>query len=288
MTEISSVRHPRPLGRRYLRWVPWTATAVAFVAFWILSPVPATSDAHSYAALNLSDPYRGRFLDAQAFVYSPAFGQLIYPFTLLPDVAFYKLAQAVNLVCLAWLLGPWSLVALLLPPVQTELGTNNIHFPLAVMTVLAFRHPAVWAFGLLTKVTPGIGLLWHIARGEWRPVWVCLLVTAGIAVVSALFLPDAWLDWFGLLGESGLKTEGRFAVNEWPALFRLPVAGGLMIVAAWRDRPAAVPAIICLALPAIWFGSLVMLVAIPRLARLSGDRPHGSAQLHKPAPPEHK
>jgi hypothetical protein len=248
----------------YLRWVGFGA----LIGFCIFSPIPAGSDAHNYYALDLADPYRNRWFDHESFVYSPAFGQLLYPLTLLPVEVFYKVIQGVNIVCLGWLLGPvWGAASLVLPPVQAELGTNNIHLPLAVMCVVGLRYPAAWAFGLLTKVTPGVVAFWYIARWEWRPILITAGVTAGIFAVSYVTLPEAWSEWFGLLLESPTRTEATFSVSEWPVVFRLPLAAGLMVMASWRDRPAAIPAIVCFALPAIWLGSLTLLLAVPRLAR---------------------
>src|SRR5690606_1516712 len=154
------------------------------------------SDAHNYWSLDLSDPYRNRWFAAESFVYSPAFGQIIYPATLLPIEAFYKLIQLVNILCLGWLIGPaFGALALLTPPVQVELSTNNIHLPLAVMCVVGFRYPGAWAFGLLTKVTPRVVAFWYLARLEWRPILVCAVVTAAIFVASYVTLPAAWPEW---------------------------------------------------------------------------------------------
>jgi hypothetical protein len=172
------------------------------------------------------------------------------------------LLLAVNLACLWWLAGPWAALAIGLPPVFSELSTGQIHLPLAVMTVIAVRQPGAWAFGLLTKVTPGVGLLWHIARREWRMAIVGVGVTAGVVAVSAIAWPSAWNEWVDLLRESSTRHVTNFTVSQWPVVFRLPIAAGLVIVAAWRNRPAALPAIVCFALPAIWFGALAMLVAV--------------------------
>lgn len=232
------------------------------VAFWLLTPVPPESDAANYWSLDLADPYRNRWADQWSFVYSPAFGQLIYPLTLLPMEIAYKVFQAVNLACLWWLAGPWSAVALALPPVQAELATNNIHLPLTVMSVAMVRHPSLWAFGALTKVTPGVTILWWVGRREWRHAAIALGVTAGIVAVSAAVWPSAWVEWLGLLVESSTRHVTNFSVSEWPAIFRLPIAAGLTVMAAWRNRPAALPVIVLFSLPTVWFGALAMLAAV--------------------------
>lgn len=244
----------------------WLGFAV-LVAYFVVTPVPGGSDAHNYYALDLTDPYRNRWADFESFVYSPAFGQLIYPATLLPIEAFYKLFQAISLGSLAWLLGPiGAALALIIPYTRSELASGQIHLVLAVMCVVGMRYPSAWAFGLLTKVTPGVGLLYFAARREWGKVGQALLMTAVIVVVSALALPEAWVGWIDLLAESSTRTVQMFALNEWPAAFRLPLAAGLAVMAGWRGRPAAIPVIACFALPAIWPGALTMLAAVPRLS----------------------
>lgn len=69
---------------------------------------------------------------------------------------------------------------------ENELIFGNIHLLLAAMTVLGPRYPALWSFGLLTKVTPGIGILWFIARGEWRQVLIVVLTTLALVLGSVI------------------------------------------------------------------------------------------------------
>ena len=78
------------------------------------------------------------------------------------------LIRFVDLVALVALAGPATLFALLLPPVAAEINAANINFPMGLAIVAAFRWPALWAFPLLTKVTPGVGVLWFAVRREWR------------------------------------------------------------------------------------------------------------------------
>jgi Glycosyltransferase family 87 len=269
--------------QRYALAWPWLSLAV-LAAFWMLAPIPATSDAANYWALELSDPYRNRWAEPESFVYSPAFGQVIYPLTLLPFEVFYKLVQAINLACIWWLVGPLAAPALLFPPVLSELTTGQIHLPLAVMCVVALHHPSAWAFGILTKVTPGVGVVWHATRGEWRGVAAALAATAGVIAISSVSWPTAWVEWIHLLTESIVRTVGNFAVSEWPAMFRLPIATGLMVMAAWRNRPAAVPLLVLFSLPMIWFGALAMVLAVPRASRLCSPGTGGRERSARSAP----
>ena len=88
-----------------------------------------------------------------------------------------------------------------------------------------------------------------------------------VVAVSAVISPAAWRDWLQLLADSSTLQMGNLVVSEWPALFRLPIAAGLVIMAGWRGRPAALPLIVCFALPAIWPWSLTLAAAVSRLWR---------------------
>ena len=70
-------------------------------------------------------------------------------------------------------------------PVSQEILIGNIHLLLAAAIVLGFRWPGTWAFVLLTKVTPGVGLLWFAVRREWRSLGIALGATAAIVAVSS-------------------------------------------------------------------------------------------------------
>ena len=81
----------------------------------------------------------------------------------------------------------------------------------------AFRWPGTWSFVLLTKVTPGIGLLWFAARREWRNLAIALGVTAAIVAVSMAIDPALWRSWIELLlreVSSGLRCSNRDDLAE--------------------------------------------------------------------------
>jgi hypothetical protein len=271
---------------------------IVLVAYWSMLPTIG-ADADNFWIIDLADPYREPWGGGRAFVYSPAFAQLISPLTLLPYDAFYKVWTAISLSALAWLLTPiGAAIALLIPLVRAEVEGGQVHLWLAVICAIGLRYPAAWSFGLLTKVTPGVGLLWFAARREWRALRLATVVTVGVVAVSALIDPAAWRDWLRLLSESGTQHMGNLAWSEWPALFRVPIAAGLVVMAAWRNRPAALPIILCFALPAIWPGALSMVLAAHRtqirnglrafhIAARAGDlpgSPRGGRPVREPAP----
>lgn len=255
--------------KRTISW--WLVVQIVgllvLVTYW--SVLPATlADVDNFWNVDPANPYVEPWGGSLAYVYSPAFAQAIWPLTPLPFDLFYKAWTAISIAALAWLITPiGAALALFLPLVRTEIEGGQIHLWLAVMCALGLRLSAVWSFGLLTKVTPGVGVLWFAARREWRPFGTAIAVTIVVVAVSAVISPAAWRDWLQLLADSSTLQMGNLVVSEWPALFRLPIAAGLVIMAGWRGRPAALPLIVCFALPAIWPWSLTLAAAVPRLWR---------------------
>ena len=85
-----------------------------------------------------------------------------------------------------WLAGPFTLLVLFTVPVASEINAGNIQLLLAAAIVLGVPQrgagwAGAWAFVLLTKVTPGVGLLWFALRRRWRALAIALGVTAAIA-----------------------------------------------------------------------------------------------------------
>ncbi|HKG57452.1 MAG TPA: glycosyltransferase 87 family protein, partial [Candidatus Limnocylindrales bacterium] len=202
-----------------------------------------------------------------AYVYSPAFLQLVSPLTSLPWQVFIGMWTAILLAAVAFLTGP-RLLALGVAVPAMELAGGNISLLLAVAIVLGFRWPALWAFVLLTKITPGIGLLWFAVRREWRSLGIALGATLAVVVVSAFVLPHAWMEWFGVLATVGGR-DGTWAAIPIPLWARLPVAIAVVVWGARTDRRWAVPVASMIALPALWYGGLSMLLAV---FALSGER----------------
>jgi hypothetical protein len=277
----------RSRTERWLR-LAIRALAVAWVVFFWIWLIGFQStfievDAEAYWGLDLATIYQGVQLgDQDAFLYSPVVAWLFLPFSALPYEVFYALLATVNLAALVWLLG-WELAALslFLVPVSNEVARGNVHLLLAAAVVLGFRYPATWAWVLLTKVTPGIGLLWFAFRRQWRNLAIAAGATAAITAVSFVIAPDLWQRWFALL--AGNVEATRPSVLEIPVLPRLALAAGLLALGVWRDRPAIVPVAAMLALPAIWVNSLSMLVAVIPLWRQARPGPSdhtGGAPAH--------
>src|SRR5439155_3193981 len=191
------------------------------------------------------------------FRYSPAFAQLLAPLSALSFDQFLVVWDALLIGTLVWLGGPWALAFCVIPFIPGEISYGNIHLLLAAAIVLGFRWPWTWAFVLLTKVTPGIGLLWFAVRREWRSLAIALGVTAAVVVVSAaLFGPGLWFAWV----QSLAGTPEAYGINHVPIplLVRLPFAAALVAWGALTDRPWTVPLAAMLALPTIWTHRLSM------------------------------
>lgn len=232
------------------------------------------ADARTYWGAPLDDPYPGPQLGLPgAYLYSPAFLQTLTPVRLLPWELFHGLWAALGFASLAFLVGPigGALVVTFLPFVFRDLLVGNIHLMLGAAIVLGLRYPAVWAFPLLTKVTPGVGVLWFAGRGEWRRFGVAVGVTAAISLASFVLAPGLWGDWI-----ARLRSDTDTAGNVYMALIgvRLFVAAGMVLYAARSDRAWLVPIAVVLALPILWPDSLAILLASPALLFRSSPARH--------------
>jgi len=226
------------------------------------APWQTGREAFCYWVPTLADPYAlADWTSPVAYVYSPAFLLAMAPLKALPWPAFLAAWTTILLLAVRWLVGPrlWPLAILVAAP---EIAGGNVHLLLAVAIVAGFRWPAAWAFVLLTKVTPGVGLLWFAVRGEWTRLGVALGATAAVVVASFAIDPSAWAGWMDVLVSSAGKTPGTWAAIGIPLVLRFPVAVALVTWGARTDRRWTVPAAAMVALPALWFGGLAMLLAI--------------------------
>jgi hypothetical protein len=220
-------------------------------------------DARCYWQASLANPYlHSEWNDPIAYVYSPAFLQLVSPLTALPWQLFIAAWTAILIGAAAWLTGPRLLAAgLLFPFTAMEIAGGNISLLIAVAIVVGFRWPAAWALILLTKITPGIALLWFAVRREWRALAIAGVATAAIVAGSALVMPGAWREWIDvIMGNAG--KGGTWASVPIPLWIRLPAAVALVVWGARTDRAWTVPVSAMLALPALWYGGISMLLAV--------------------------
>lgn len=274
----ASARDPRLLSRARVAaiaglvvlgfiWLTVVARAEPFA--W--GALGTGHDARPYWEASLRAPYAHGVVGAwDAYLYSPVFLQVIAPLRALPWIPFLGAWEAILLVATAALAGPVLLapVALLVMP---ELWGGNVTLLIALAVVAGFRWPATWAFILLTKVTPGVGLLWFAVRREWWALATALGATLAVVAISTVVAPGLWRDWVDLLlWNAGREvTSGSIPI---PFVVRFPIAVALLVWGALTDRRWVVPIACLLALPVIWYGSLSLLVGVvplvlPGLAR---------------------
>ncbi len=231
----------------------------------------AGQDAFAYwHAMQTATPYGEDAGSWGAYLYSPAFLQILSPILSLPWQVFFGIWTGIAMAGLLLLTGPVLLI-LALPVAFFEIWGGNIHILLALAIVVGFRRPAAWSFVLLTKVTPGVGLIWFAVRREWRSLAIALGATAAVAAVSLVINPGLWQSWIDLLlrEASGTASNGHIPI---PLLYRLPFAVVLAIYAARTDRKWLVPVVAFLAMPVLWWGSLTVLIGCIAIERERVER----------------
>ena len=90
-------------------------------------------------------------------------------------------------------------------------------------------------------------------------------------------MPGAWHDWIALLAANTGKG-GTWAAVPIPLLIRGPIGVALLIWGAPRNQRWVVPIAAMLALPALWYGSLSMVLGVIPLTTPE-ERRRGWARL---------
>lgn len=260
MNVLQIARPREPLGRVLVLGLTGAGFVVAFMLSYgiIRASIPAGFDAFTYWAVNPANPYAVHGYDEsqQGFFTTPAYLMFLTPLHALPWAVFHGLVALGLAASLAWMCGPLTLLVLLLPPVQFELIAGNINLILGAAVLAGLRYPALFVVPLLTKVTPGIGLLWFVARREWRSLVVAVGVSGSVALVSFAIAPHLWFDWARLLLEIAPSSnpDGVIAI---PFAVRA-AAGAALVIAGGRmnQRWLAVGGSM-LAVPVLWNWSLV-------------------------------
>jgi hypothetical protein len=238
--------------------------------FGVVAPQTKTVgfDALSYWLYSMDDPYAITHGTMGSFVYSPIAARLFSPASLLPWPTFLWLWLAILIGTVVWLGGRrWWLAAFAFPPVALELYHGNVHLLIAAAIALGFRYPAAWSFVLVTKVTPGVGLLWFAVRREWRPLAIALGVTGLLVAVSLAVDFPLWGEWIDrqlLVSLNQAPNQPQLPVPLW---LRLAAAAALVVWGARTDRKWTVPASAAIAMPVLWVAALAVLAAIPALER---------------------
>jgi Glycosyltransferase family 87 len=240
------------------------------------------ADVHTYWSFDVAHPYGAVVGTADAFLYSPVAALVALPFHALPFGLVRLLLMALDVICLVYLAGAWAIALIALPPVLGDVATGNIHILLAAAIALGFRYPATWSFVLLSKVTPGVGLLWFAVRREWRSLVIALAVTACLALCSLVLVPGWWPAWFAVLSSSSGMPVTAPVLTDAPLVFRVLLAAAVVAWGARAGQAWTVPLGAMIALPELWvMGTSVFLGALPWLRARYGAANSHAAQ---PAP----
>jgi hypothetical protein len=240
------------------------AAVVAEVAFIVTQGIGG--DAHAYWAADLAHPYRHSTVNTlDAYLYSPAFLQAIAPLRLLPFAWFFAVVVIAEAATAIWLAGPVVAAIALFPtplsPVFTDVWFGNISVLIAGVVAIGLRRPAAWSVVLLTKVTPGIGILWFVGRRDWRALMLVAMATLAIVAVSvAVGGIQQWTEWVANLKANAALPSPDRSIHVPPLGIRLVLAAAIALIAGWRRWPAAVPVVVILSVPVFWFGSLSLLL----------------------------
>lgn len=218
-----------------------------------------------WKATDFNDLYPENWLSHQyAYVYPPPMAQLLYPFHVLPfDVA----AICWSVVCFGsmWYVArAWSLPLVALGVVGAALSLShattvfleyallgNVQWPMAAGIVLAMRRPAAWSIPLLTKIGPGIGVLWPVFRRDWSAVRSAAVVTLAIVAISVVLSPAAWVEFFTFVVEN-YGGPSLVPIVGPPFPVRLAAAAVLIWIAARTDEPWLVFIAAGIAIPALY------------------------------------
>lgn len=257
-----------PLAGRlagFLVWPVGLAVLYPVYRFLVEERQPMGLDSHAYwLALQGPLSYTRVPGEVDAYLYSPAFLSVIRPLGMLPWPAFevlWILLQSAVLFWLLWPLRPTWAIPLFLTALPELIG-GNIFLFLAASAVLATRVPAVWAFGVLTKVTTGIGLLWPLVRRDWKSFAVGAATTALILAVGYALDPGAWKGWLEFL----LSNRSGTPDSTLNYISRTLLAVCLAVLGACLDWSFLLAPAMFLTTPVLaGMGPLALLLAIPRL-----------------------
>jgi hypothetical protein len=202
------------------------------------------------------------------FLYSPIIAQLLYPLSLLPWPLFWALFAVAGVATFGWLLAPlgWVFAPPLVLAVLPVAIDGNIEWLLALAVVFGFRYPGMWAIPLLTKISPGVGIVWFAIRREWRALAIALGFSAALAGVSFIFAPNLWFAWIGMLLENAQTRGDGWSQLPISLVWRVVLATALIAWGARTNRRWTVIIGVMLSRPDLLLAELSMLAALPRLA----------------------
>jgi hypothetical protein len=263
---VRSARPRQPVGW-YAAWVG--SVVFAFFGLWYAWHIGFGYDSHAYwsAVQHMDHLYSAPALSRDAYLYSPAFAQVVWPLGRLPWPLFAALWSGLVLATFVWLLRPlparWFTPALV--AVLPEVATGNIYAFMAAAVVLGASRGLSWTFLTLTKITPfAVATAWFTGRRVWRALVEAVVTTAVVTGVSWLAFPEQWRDWVEFLSGSGASLSPVGVVL-------LVTAFGVALFGGVTRRPWCLPVAVILASPTFGVNTLTLMTALPRLRRTDPD-----------------
>jgi uncharacterized protein YjeT (DUF2065 family) len=201
------------------------------------------------------------------FLYSPPVAQVMGLIqATMPFETFTFLLRAAEMIVLVAIAGSATFFVLFIPAVAIELNAVNVNLLIVGAVLIGFRYPFAWAFVILTKLSPGIGLLWFAVRREWRNLAIALGATILVAGVSFALAPDLWRQYIAALNTE--PDDSIFLIG-----WRLPLAAIVVIWGARTNHRWALMVAVFLAMPRWYFLTPVMLVGLFPLVKLARPLP---------------
>ena len=198
-----------------------------------------------------------------SFWYAPPIAVLFGTVSWLPVVAQHWLFTVLRIASLRVIAGSWigAGIACWFPLVAFELGGGNFNLVIAAGIVAAIRRrPELAVVGALAKLGPALA----IDPRDWRRAGLVL------AVMAAITIP--WLHLWPEYVSHLMANLGSPLGPQVPIPFALRLAGALALIvlvrAPWARALAA-----SMAIPAFYWGSLVVLVAPVAIALQEGRLP---------------
>jgi len=253
------------LGRLDRTAISWgfLVGAILYLGAFLNAEAGVWRDALTFFAARLDRLYEVGYASG-GVLYPPPFFQLIEVVRSMGAPQFLFLLSAAELAALWLVAGPVAAPLLLIPVVALDVWEANINVILAAAITFGFRWPGLWSIVLLTKITPGVGLVWFAVRREWRSLAIALGATAAIVGVSWLVSPGLWASWFDAARSSAPPERVADFV---PLPVRVILAAAVVALGAMRNRPWTVPVGAAIAMPVLWPAALSVLVAVIPLSR---------------------
>lgn len=207
--------------------------------------------------------YIGEIGNEDVFSYAPPWAVLFGALAWVPDLVMQAGMMVFSLLSIRYVVGSWlwSGLVFLYPVSIMVIQAGNIEFLIAAAIVLAARgHAGPLAFTGLAKISPFLA----VPRAGWKEA----ALVVGVALAITLPWLHLWPEWIEYL----LRQPTSIYIHLGPPWYiRLPFALALLLV----RRPWAPALAVVVAMPSLWLGTLVILIAAVRLW-LDGRSPAAS------------